>query len=79
MLGNDRPGIVKDVTAALTRHGLTIDLFSSRTSEAPMAGGTLFEASVAARVPEDVDALAVVAQLERLAAEIQVDIAFTDE
>lgn len=78
VLGNDRPGIVKDVTTALTRHGLTIDLFSSRTSEAPMAGGTLFEASVAARVPDGVDELTVVDDLEQLATEIQVDIAFTD-
>jgi len=79
VLGNDRPGIVKDVTSALTRRGLTIDLFSSRTREAPMAGGTLFEASLAARVPDGVDEVGVVEELERLATEIQVDIAFTDE
>lgn len=79
VLGNDRPGIVKDVTTALTRHGVTIDLFSSRTGEAPMAGGTLFEASVAARVPDGVDTLTVVGELEKLATEIQVDIAFTDD
>ncbi|GAA4356984.1 glycine cleavage system regulatory protein [Microbacterium rhizosphaerae] len=79
VLGNDRPGIVKDVTTALTRKGLTIDLFSSRTREAPMTGGTLFEASLAARVPDDVDEAGVVEELERLATEMQVDIAFTDE
>ncbi len=78
VLGNDRPGIVKDVTTALTRKGLTIDLFSSRTLEAPMAGGTLFEASIAARVPDGIDEVDVVEELERLAGEILVDIAFTD-
>ncbi|MGA0567594.1 glycine cleavage system protein R [Rathayibacter sp. KR2-224] len=74
VLGNDRPGIVRDVTGILVRHGLTIDLFSSQTREAPMAGGVLFEARVAARVPEGVEASDVVDDLERLAGEIQVDL-----
>jgi glycine cleavage system regulatory protein len=74
VLGNDRPGIVRDVTSTLTGHGLTIDLFSSRTREAPMAGGLLFEATVAVRVAEGFDERAVIEDLERLAGEIQVDL-----
>lgn len=74
ILGNDRPGIVRDVTGAITAHGLSIDGLRSRTLEAPMAGGTLFEAVVDVRVPSDADAEAAVAALERLAGEIQVDL-----
>lgn len=74
ILGNDHPGIVREVTAILAGDGITIETFSSRTREAPMAGGMLFEASVAARVPDSVDILATVARLERLAGEIQVDL-----
>jgi glycine cleavage system regulatory protein len=78
VLGDDRPGIVREVTGILSRHGVTIDLFSSHTREAPMAGGVLFEARIAARVPDGVGTAAVVEELERLAAEIQVDVALDD-
>lgn len=75
VLGNDHPGIVRDITQALAAHGLSIDRFTSATREAPMAGGTLFEATVSVRVPAGVDVRAVTAQLERVAGEIQVDLA----
>ena len=39
-----------------------------------MAGGRLFEATITARVPASVDVDALKAELERLAAEIQVDV-----
>jgi len=39
-----------------------------------MAGGTLFEATVSVRVPDNADAGPIVAALERLADEIQVDL-----
>jgi glycine cleavage system regulatory protein len=74
VLGNDHPGIVRDVTGILTRHGLTIDLFSSETREAPMAGGTLFEATVTARSSDEDAVQAAIEELERLAGEIQVDL-----
>jgi len=73
VIGNDRPGIVRDVTAAINDHALSIDSFHSRTLEAPMAGGTLFEAVVEVSLPSDADA-AVTAALEQLAGEIQVDL-----
>ena len=74
VLGNDRPGIVRDVSAAIAAHALSIDTFRSRTLEAPMAGGTLFEAVVAFRLPVDTDAARVTTALEQLAGEIQVDL-----
>lgn len=74
VLGNDRPGIVRDVTSAISAHALSIDGFTSRTLDAPMAGGILFEATVTVRVPEHADAAPIVAALERLADEIQVDL-----
>lgn len=74
VLGNDRPGIIRDVTAAIAAHTLSIDTLRSRTLDAPMAGGILFEAVVAFRVPADTDAAAVTMALEQLAGEIQVDL-----
>jgi len=74
VIGNDRPGIVKEVSATLSRHQLSIEHLSSKTIDAPMTGGRLFEATVSARIPSDADTQAIRADLEALAAEIQVDI-----
>lgn len=74
MLGNDHPGIVRDITRALVDHGLSIDRFTSHTLEAPMSGGTLFEATVSAHIPSGVDASEATGALERIAGEIQVDL-----
>ena len=77
VLGNDHPGIVRDISGVLSRHQISIEDFASETREAPMAGGRLFEASVVARVPRDADLVAVRADLEELAAEIMVEISLT--
>lgn len=74
VLGNDHPGIVREITRALARHGLSIDRFTSRTLEAPMAGGTLFEAQVSVRIVDRAGLSDAVEELERLAGEIQVDL-----
>lgn len=74
VLGNDRPGIVREVSAVLSAHALSIEELATETRDAAMAGGRLFEASVSAKVPASVDLDALRDDLERLAAEIQVDI-----
>ncbi|MEQ6898470.1 ACT domain-containing protein [Microbacterium sp. KR10-403] len=76
VLGNDRPGIVRDITQVLVGGGLTIDRFTSRTVEAPMSGGELFEATVSARARAGDAATDAVTELEELAGEIQVDLTF---
>ena len=74
VLGNDRPGIVREISGVLSAHALSIEELATETRDAAMAGGRLFEASVTARVPASVDLDALQADLERLATEIQVDI-----
>ncbi len=74
VLGNDAPGIVREISTTLSEHGLSIERMSSQTRDAAMAGGRLFEALIVARVPASVDVDAVQAALEELAAEIQVDV-----
>ncbi len=74
ILGNDRPGIVRDITSVLEHRTLSIDRFESRTLEAPMAGGVLFEATAVVRLPAGADAAATISDLERVANEIQVDL-----
>lgn len=74
VLGNDRPGIVREISGVLSAHALSIEELATETRDAAMAGGRLFEASVTAKVPSSVDLDALRADLERLASEIQVDI-----
>lgn len=78
VLGNDRPGIVKEVSATLAALGVSVERMTTETRDAAMAGGRLFEASIAAAVPGDADVDDVAAQLERLASEIQVDVTVTE-
>jgi glycine cleavage system regulatory protein len=75
LLGNDHPGIVRDVSTVLSHHDLSIETMTTGTREAPMAGGLLFEAHVVVDVPAGSDTSALRADLERLAAELLVDIA----
>lgn len=74
LVGNDRPGIVLEVTTVLSRHGISIDTLTTGTREAPMAGGRLFEAHLAARAPVTADLAAVRRDLELLAAELMVEL-----
>ena len=72
VLGNDRPGIVREISAVLNRHNLSIDAIETLTREAPMAGGQLFEAHIEVRVPQGGDPSSIKADLERLASELLV-------
>ena len=74
VLGNDHPGIVREISSALNAQGLSIERMSSETYDAAMAGGRLFEALIAVRVPASVDVDDIQRALEELAAEIQVDV-----
>src|SRR5262245_24976747 len=73
LLGNDRPGIVAEVSAVLTAHEVSIEELVTEVRDAPMAGGTLFEArAVLVAPPAGTDALRVA--LEALAHELMVDL-----
>jgi glycine cleavage system regulatory protein len=74
VLGNDRPGIVHELSTVLSTRGLSIDRMTTNTREAPMAGGLLFEATIDVRVPPQLDFADVRADLERIAADLGVDL-----
>lgn len=74
VLGNDRPGIVREVSGVLTAHGLSVDDLRTSARDAPMAGGRLFEAHIVAHAAASTDPASVRAALEALAQEIQVDL-----
>lgn len=74
LIGNDRPGIVRDLSAVFARHAISITELTTTAHEAPMAGGRLFEAHIVARVGPEGDLDALRADLEAVAAELMVDL-----
>jgi glycine cleavage system regulatory protein len=77
LIGQDRPGIVQQVSRALAGHGVSIEELHTATRAAPMSGGLLFEARALLRVPDGVAADAVRPDLEDIAHELMVDIDLT--
>lgn len=78
LLGQDRPGIVRDITAILSRQGVNVLELDSSCESASMSGEMLFKAKARLRVPEGVSRELLRAELEQLANELMVDISLQD-
>ena len=78
IVGSDRPGIVRDITSALARARVNVEEFSSEISSAPMSGETLFKASARLHLPEQCDLAALKTELEKIAADLLVDVSFAE-
>lgn len=74
ILGNERPGIVRDVTHALNALGVNIEEFDSGLEDAAFTGVEMFRAHARLRAPETVSLDALRKALEQLAGEIMVDL-----
>lgn len=76
LVGNDRPGIMADITTVLGRFGINVRGLETVVEGASMAGGELFRAYADLRLPPGTDAGAVEQALEDLANDLMVDIRF---
>jgi glycine cleavage system regulatory protein len=76
IIGQDRPGIVHEISAALARAGVNVEEFSSEVTSGAMSGETLFKASARLQVPERCDVAALKAEVEKIAADLLVDVSF---
>jgi glycine cleavage system regulatory protein len=74
LVGNDRPGILRTVTGVLAAHGVNVEELSSECISAPMGGGDLFQAKARVLVPASVKLEIVRADLEKIAADLMVDL-----
>jgi glycine cleavage system regulatory protein len=74
VVGNERPGIVRDVTQALTGLGVNIEEFASGLEGEPFTGVQMFHAGARLSVPEGLKLEDLRKALEKLAAEIMVDL-----
>ena len=77
LLGDDRPGIVAEISGVLAERGIGIEDMLTDVREAPMAGGMLFEVDALLTLPAGEDLEAVRAVLEEVAGELMVDLTLT--
>lgn len=74
LLGQDRPGIVREVSHALATRGVNVEELETECESAPMSGETLFRARARLRLPPDLGVEALREALEKLADELMVDV-----
>lgn len=79
LLGADHPGIVAEISASLATRHVSIEELSTDVREAPMAGGTLFEARAVLNAPPATSTDELRSMLEGLAQELMVEIRLSDD
>jgi len=73
--GNDRPGIVSELTAAISNAGGNVEELVTDLESAPMCGHALFRARGVISLPPGADHSAMIAAIERLSSDLTVDVA----
>jgi glycine cleavage system regulatory protein len=77
LVGNDRPGIVHEITTLLTKHKVSVHELETAVESASMGGGELFKATAQLLIPDSADIEQLENELEDLAHDLMVDIRFT--
>ena len=76
IVGQDRPGIVSHIAGAFASFEVNVEELVTERKSAPMSGEQLFEARVQARVPSNCSIDELRAALEKIAADLMVDMRF---
>ena len=79
VVGQDRPGIVREVTAVLSGLHANIETFKSWIDAEPHSGTALFHMQARLRLPPGLQTQIVQTALEEISAEIMVDISLSPE
>jgi glycine cleavage system regulatory protein len=74
LVGLDRPGIVREISHVLAERGVNIEELVTDRSTAAMSGELLFRSRARVNVPAQVDAAELRARLEKLAADLMVQV-----
>ena len=73
VVGNDRPGIVREVTQVLASHEVNVEELTTECNDAPQGGGQIFTARAQLRLPEGLTIELLQDELERLATDLMID------
>lgn len=74
LVGNDRRGIVHDITTILARHDVNVQNLETVVESVAMGGGEVFKAKAQLIVPTNTDIDVLEIELEAIANELMVDI-----
>ena len=74
LVGQDRPGIVREISSALAALGVSVQDLRTVVESAPMSGEALFRAEAELAPPDGVEIESIRAALEQLADDMMVDV-----
>lgn len=74
LVGNDRPGIVREISHALALLSVNVEQLNTECSPAPMSSDLLFRTRATLKVPRDLALDVLQEELERLADDLIVEI-----
>jgi glycine cleavage system regulatory protein len=75
VVGNDRPGIVRELTAAIAGAGGNVEELTTGLESAPMSGHPMFRARGVISIPENAEPSVLTAAIENLGGDLTVDVA----
>ena len=79
LVGNDRPGIVRDITRLLAQEGVNVERLSTEVRPAPMSSEPLFHAEAVLGLPLTLSLDQLQARLETLADDLMVELVLRTE
>jgi glycine cleavage system regulatory protein len=74
IVGQDRPGIVHQISHALAAHGVNVEELNTECSSAAMSGETLFRAVAKLKIPSSCKLGELKRELEQIAEDLIVDV-----
>jgi glycine cleavage system regulatory protein len=74
IVGQDRPGIIRQISRALAQQGVNVEELSTECGSAPMSGETLFQAQAKLAIPGSCNLAQLQAELEQIGADLMVDV-----
>jgi len=74
IVGHDRPGIVRQISAALAREGINVEELETECRSAPMSGEMLFQATAKLQLPPGCQLSRLRQELEKIAGDLMVDV-----
>jgi glycine cleavage system regulatory protein len=78
IVGHDRPGIVRQISAALAGQSVNVEELSSECESAPMTGEILFKAQITLQIPQGCNMELLRQNLEKIAGDLMVDFRFAE-
>ncbi len=78
LIGQDRPGIIRQLSHVLAERRVNVDELDTNVTSAPMSGEPMFRARASLRVPSSVPLEELRETLEKIANELMVDLSLDE-